>query len=86
MAPRSIGQSQQNIVPVPAALSCGRCSSRTFHAQMAEGNFLVLVCASCTDPLLFEVRGFCEFANPRHYVIEANITPSQAAKQKRGER
>jgi hypothetical protein len=70
MAPRSVAvQSQQNIAPVPAALSCGRCGSRTFHAQIAEGNFLVLVCASCTKPLLFEVEILNVFANPKHYVI-----------------
>jgi len=82
MAPRSIAvQSQQNfdehaaethpaVAPVPAVLSCRRCGSRAFHAQLAEsGNFLVLACASCTTPILFAVETLCCFANPKEFVV-----------------
>jgi hypothetical protein len=75
MAPRSIAvQSQQNfdehaaethpaVAPVPAVLSCRRCGSRAFHAQLAESvNFLVLA-------ILFAVEKLCCFANPKEFVV-----------------
>jgi hypothetical protein len=56
---------------MPACLSCRKCRSHGFYAQMAEsGSFLVLVCIGCTEPILFDVARLTEFPNPQHFVIE----------------
>jgi hypothetical protein len=45
-----------NLPLTPASLACKRCGSHAFYAQVTQtGDFLVLICIGCTEPVAFGV-------------------------------